>query len=741
MLAVRSLGICPRFALSLVTLGGFLLAATGCGEPIKPIDEPATGSAAAPGEPATPDKPSTPQTEPAAETSPVKPSSAQPPQPEQTATPPAEPMPSSGPGLKQQVLGLWIPTSIFGKVIPSDSDLDPMEFTEETVSQITPRPARYTIDESTNPARITVADSDGHNLHAYIKLEGDTLTLKMYNFGDSTNEDVPLPKSWDDPKAMALVLQRVTGEISPSDTSNYPVVDLGRDIPAIYSQGAAVRSDGKAVAVCMTDNLLVWDLVNQRKVTRIDPKLSNGMSQISWSPDGKWIGAAAKSSGDQQHHGGIVYQADTMEPVITLDKECVYIKFSLDGRFFATGGREVEPKLWSTNTGKVVYELKTGTNESDYGAISHNSKWFATCPFRGEMIHLFDTSTGKKIAELPVKEGLRIKDLAFKPDNQHLLVAVSNGLEGVIQYELKTKAVTELITDMPVESLAYSADGSVLLIGSDENMELRDAQTNEVLETVPSELDEIHAAISKDGRYLLASSEGRCEIFDRQATRGHAIVKWPPPLNSQDQAAFKKGEAFLNFFYMMINSNDRLANFQQDGKTILSWRARIAKTHDFQLPIDYKAAWDAPANQSVSAKTPFYLNLDEPAPGNTVLQMVTGPGAAWNGTSRINVGKDATTILLLETAVESAVPWLAPQDFTYDPNDPWKGLPRDGFFAEFTDGQTGFVRGDTPPEVLKAMFTVDGGEPVDREKWVLPIRLRFAFGPDEENPLPPFSPN
>ncbi|PTL44491.1 hypothetical protein C5Y97_11765 [Blastopirellula marina] len=745
MLSVGSLGTGAHRTLSLIALGAFLFLATGCGEPIKPIGEPSSDSAAPPVKPTTPDKPSTPQTEPPAESSPEMPSPAPPPQPEQTGTPPAATPSSNGVSLKQQMIGLWIPTTIFGEVVPAQSGLNPMEITEDTVSEIVPQPSKYELDESTNPARISIDGPDGQKMRALIRVDGDVMTMKMSDPRQNLKEDMQFPTSWDDPNAKSIVMQRAkegTMATNPAVNRGDPIIQFESNADGVYASGGAIRSDNKAIAVCLSGELLLWDRENERKITRIAPELEHSIHDISWSPDGKWIGVAGEYAGSDKRFGCIIYNAETLQPAIEMQAECRYVLFSQDSRFFATGGTKTEPKLWSTTTGKVVYELKTGTNKSDHGAISPDSQWFATTSYGDKAIVLFQCNSGKKVADLPVPQNLQVMSMIFTPDNRNLLVAVSGDFEGVLQYDLQTKEATRIISDEQIGCLACSADGKVLVTGIYDDIQIRDPRTFEVLETLsPIKLSSSQISISADGRYLVRSNERGSEVYDRQAHKFHPTLQWPPPLSPQQQAELKRSQHFFGLDSMLLNTEDYLANIEKDGKAILSWRARVARTHASNLPLDYQAPWDSPTNLKVMEKTSSIFSIYDPPVGKTVIQMVTGPGAAWNGTARINPGKDPDTLLLVETAVESAVPWLAPQDFAYDPNDPWKGLPRGGFHALFTNGSLGFVRGDTPPEVLKAMFTVDGGEPVDRKKWVLSTTMRFAFGPDEKNPLPPFSPN
>ena len=165
------------------------------------------------------------------------------------------------------------------------------------------------------------------------------------------------------------------------------------------------------------------------------------------------------------------------------------------------------------------------------------------------------------------------------------------------------------------------------------------------------------------------------------------------------------------------------AVFDKEGTPLLSWRVQIlpyleedALYKEFHLD----EAWDSPHNKPLIAKIPaVYQNLNRPPDGKTNYLAPVGPGTVFKGKTgkKITEITDGTsnTILLVEANEDRAVEWTKPDDLAVDLNKPLAGLGQlrpNGFYAAFCDGSVQMLPSDINPDVLKALFTIAGGEPV-----------------------------
>lgn len=103
---------------------------------------------------------------------------------------------------------------------------------------------------------------------------------------------------------------------------------------------------------------------------------------------------------------------------------------------------------------------------------------------------------------------------------------------------------------------------------------------------------------------------------------------------------------------------------------------------------------------------------------------VVGPHTAWPEGRCRSLGEitdDPSQTILLAEVEGSGIHWAEPKDLTLD-----QLLARGGtshhrrhFNVVFADGSVGRIRKDVDRETLKALFTIDGGEPIDPQAWRL----------------------
>jgi hypothetical protein len=166
-------------------------------------------------------------------------------------------------------------------------------------------------------------------------------------------------------------------------------------------------------------------------------------------------------------------------------------------------------------------------------------------------------------------------------------------------------------------------------------------------------------------------------------------------------------------------------NADKNGKPLLSWRVLILpylEMNDLYQKFHLDEPWDSDHNKRLIAVLPMvYRN-----PSSAVLQLgktnyltIRGEKSVFPGGEGIKMSDvsdgASNTIMTVEAPDDSAVFWTKPDDFTYDANNPLKGLTGmrpGGFLAGFADGSVGFINSSIDPTVLKSLFTRNGGEQV-----------------------------
>ncbi len=185
-----------------------------------------------------------------------------------------------------------------------------------------------------------------------------------------------------------------------------------------------------------------------------------------------------------------------------------------------------------------------------------------------------------------------------------------------------------------------------------------------------------------------------------------------------------------------------VATYDRQGRPLHSWRALLlafkgAKDDEFPK-IDLDEPWDSKHNTRYAEwlQLPFYYGCPDDTADRedgvreqTSYLAVVGENTAWPAGSSLELrditDDPSTTILLVEVA-DSGTHWMEPRDLVFREMDlTVNGRPRNSVSSRhdnganvlFVDGKTGFLRDDTPPEVLRAMLTVNGGEQI-KQDWL-----------------------
>jgi hypothetical protein len=168
------------------------------------------------------------------------------------------------------------------------------------------------------------------------------------------------------------------------------------------------------------------------------------------------------------------------------------------------------------------------------------------------------------------------------------------------------------------------------------------------------------------------------------------------------------------------------ASLDKQGKPLLSWRVHLLPYLDAQgLYKEFRLdePWDSEHNKKLIEKMPkvFDSTFDakKAAAGLTTYLGPRGPDTMFAGKEGFRVVdvRDGTsnTIFIVDAGDAHAVPWTKPQDLPWDPKEPARGLSTrfDGYLVGFVDGSVHFLRTKIAPDVLKALFTRNGGEAVN----------------------------
>lgn len=172
-----------------------------------------------------------------------------------------------------------------------------------------------------------------------------------------------------------------------------------------------------------------------------------------------------------------------------------------------------------------------------------------------------------------------------------------------------------------------------------------------------------------------------------------------------------------------------------DGKPMHSWRVLLLPFFDdpalkaIHEQYDFSEPWDGPNNRKLGdlwVKAYVCPSDTTEAPTTSYLAVI-GPLTMWPNAEAVRRNQitdpSENTAMLTETA-DSGIIWSEPRDLTFD--DLQRGFDsRDrerailsphagGVNFLYSDGSVWFIKYETPASALRAMWTIAGGEQVDK---------------------------
>jgi hypothetical protein len=187
--------------------------------------------------------------------------------------------------------------------------------------------------------------------------------------------------------------------------------------------------------------------------------------------------------------------------------------------------------------------------------------------------------------------------------------------------------------------------------------------------------------------------------------------------------------------------------YDENGKPLLSWRVRILPYMEEQVlhqQFRMNEPWDSEHNRQFLARVPtIYTSPTSPlALGRTRIVGFKGKDGMFAGDEGVRF-RDITdgtsaTVFFVAASPEAAVEWTRPADIDFDPTKPFAGLaqPSGQFFAAFVDGSVRRLSLGLGNDVMKALVTRAGDEPIEYDTLNSPPAPWLYNGPAAAVPVP-----
>jgi WD40 repeat protein len=424
-------------------------------------------------------------------------------------------------------------------------------------------------------------------------------------------------------------------------------VATGEDLLILHSSGdytfgkPVLSANGNLLASVDHDKTPIWDLDSGAKEPRLlllEP--GQRAAPVAFTADDKQLITAGTRSGEGKDARGrpLLFAEVALWDVATgklrhvvnaevPDVGYCSARLSRDGKRVLVGHVD-KLRIWELATGKLLHTIDSYRHQRgappETGAMDLSPDGTMVVALNWDYtIHLWDVRTGKRLFEYPEAHTAAVYAVVVAPDNKTL--ATGDGFGSIRLWDLTSgKHLRELrLKDQRVCSLAFSADGKLLVAGGDARMPLgRFHGAMKIWEMPHGKL--LHeqvfdrrvqqAAISRDGRRVAVAAWsdrgprlGAIHVLE--TSTGKETRELPAPITEDYWLAFSEDGAQLTAIgrntatdIWDLATGEKRKHFQLDESAFLNSLvfSRDLKTLVSGHSEPYVTVWDLAAQRELA---------------------------------------------------------------------------------------------------------------------------------------------
>ena len=218
-------------------------------------------------------------------------------------------------------------------------------------------------------------------------------------------------------------------------------------------------SDGKFLATTGIDKTAkIWDATSGKLLREFEH--DGRVQAIDFSPDGKFLVTAVLPK-----NISVLWEVDSGKKVRIFKghTDWVYfVRFSPNGEYIATAGRDRVVKIWDVSTGKVIHNLPHASIVLGVD-FSPDGKFLVSAGLPGELqetVIMWDVKTGRRVKSF-IGPSNTVPRAKFSPNGQ--LLAAASWDRTVWIWDVSTgNEVRSLVHESAVHDIAFSPDNKML---------------------------------------------------------------------------------------------------------------------------------------------------------------------------------------------------------------------------------------------------------------------------------------
>ena len=272
-------------------------------------------------------------------------------------------------------------------------------------------------------------------------------------------------------------------------------------------------------------SIRLWDSVTGRFVETLGIQ-NNGVRSLAYSRDGKQLASGTRGSGD-----GIKLWSVATRPylraLITHKSRISHLAFRPDGKQLASGtaDRSGDIRLWDTETGRQLRTWDGPWHWHGVSTLAYSPDGEQLASAHGNRIVLWDVATGRHLSTLD-GHWRAVNCLTYSPDGKQL---ASGGDDYSVRvWDARTGRQLHTLRghNSLISHVAYSPDGRYLASSGVYSVKIWEARDGRYLRTLlVSQSDTVgFVAFTRDGRHLIAQSEGYLQIWGSERTPAVSLV-------------------------------------------------------------------------------------------------------------------------------------------------------------------------------------------------------------------------